>query len=245
MERTEAHLIDCNRYDHSCNVRSFYFSVLQNNEWKSIYESNIDLNKGRATQTFCDIPRYMSTMFGTDVSSDMSDWTFTKKLECPKVDFRNFSIPRNRTFFDCDGKYTTVSSAFTNRTDDIFQVSFGSKCLADVIDNCCNKDKLPVPNVVHYVWCKKQTLGFFQFLSFISVLRFINPCLILFHGNALPYGSYWDFFVSVYPNIIHVTRSCPAAGLGHRLEYFEHGSDVMRIEALMCKFILLIGFFCP
>ena len=220
------------------------FSVLQDTEWSSIYERKINLKKGRATQTFCDIPRYTSTSFSTDTSSDMSDWTFTKKLECPKVDFRHFSIPRNRTFFDCDANYSTVSSSYTNRTDDIFQVSFGSKCLADIIDSCCNTDKLLVPNVVHYVWCKRQKLGFFQFLSFISVLRFIKPCMILFHGDSLPYGDYWDYFVSVYPQVVHVNRSCPPGGKGHRLGFFEHASDVMRIEALMCKIFSLVLIFC-
>lgn len=195
------------------------FSVWKDTEWKSIYERKIDLKKGKTTRTFCNMPIYTSTMFSTNAQSDMSDFTFTKKLECPKLDFRIFSILRNQTFFDCSENYTTVSASHTNRTDDVFQVSFGSKCLADVIDNCCNTEKLRVPNVVHYMWCKRQELGFFQFLSFLSVLWFIKPCMILYHGDSLPYGYYWDYFVSVYPHVIHVKRNCPLGGKGHRLGF--------------------------
>lgn len=213
---------------------------MEDNEWKNIYESHVYLTKGTVTQTVCNMSSDTIALFNKDVSSNLSDWTFGQRSECPKLDFSYVSLPRNRTFLYCGENYATISSSVTNRTDDIFQVSFCSKCLADAIDNCCNKDKLPVPNVVHYVWCKRQKLGFFQFLSFISVLRFIKPCMILFHGDSLPYGNYWDYFVKVYPHVIHVNRNCPLGGEGHRLGFFEHGSDVMRIEALMCKIISFI-----
>ena len=52
---------------------------------------------------------------------------------------------------------------------------------------------------------------------------------------ALPYSDpSWS--------TVHVNRPCPLGGKGHRLGFFEHGSDVMRIEALMCKIISFILF---
>lgn len=108
--------------------------------------------------------------------------------------------------------------------------------MSKFIELYCGDENL-VPNVVHYVWCKKHELGFFHFLSFMSALRFIKPCLILFHGDFLPFGKYWNFFISDFHRVIHVQRKCPD-GFG----FLEHASDVMRIEALMGKCLLVTVF---
>ena len=93
-----------------------------------------------------------------------------------------------------------------------------------------------VPNVVHYVWFGSQSMTFFHFLSFMSAVKFIKPCLILIHGPSVPYGIYWDYFLSVYSNVIHVKRSRPTAIAGNKLAFVRHGSDVMRIEALQGRY---------
>ena len=121
-------------------------------------------------------------------------------------------------------------------TDQIEQVQFGSQCLIDVVDACCNDNK-NVPNVAHFIWYGAQELGYFQFLTFMSLLRFMQPCLILIHGNAIPHGKYWDYFKSLTPNIIHVNRTRPVKIFGHSLAHREHASDLMRIEALQRKYL--------
>ena len=108
--------------------------------------------------------------------------------------------------------------SFTLSTEDIDQVQFGDKCLEKVIDNCC-KDDRHILNVVHYVWYTKKELEFFHFVSFMSVLRFMKPCLILIHGNSVPYGKYLNYFVSISPNIILVDRTRPTNIFGKKLAF--------------------------
>ena len=74
----------------------------------------------------------------------------------------------------------------------------------------------------------------------MSVLRFMKPCLILIHGDSVPYGKYWDYFVSISPNIILVNRTLLTHIFGNTLAFKEHGADVMRIEALKgnCNIVL-------
>ena len=118
------------------------------------------------------------------------------------------------------------------KINDVYQLPFGSKCSHDVINDIC-VDKLPVPNIVNYVWCKNQSVGFFQFLSFISAAKFIKPCVFLFHGDALPNGKYWDMFTKYYPRIIHIYRECPEKVGNTSINWIEHSADLMRIEALV------------
>ena len=171
-----------------------------------------------------------------DMASNKTDWSFTNKLACFDTKYDNHRTTRRKMIVRCHKAYPAMVFGETDRTDDIFQVKFGDYCLRNFIENRCREENRVVPNVVHYVWCKKQALGFFQFLSFMSVLRFIRPCLLLLHGDYLPFGKYWNYFVGIYPNLVHVKRECPAAGNKQFYGYFEHGTDVMRIEALLGKF---------
>lgn len=128
-----------------------------------------------------------------------------------------------------------MSASIAESAQDIHQVEFGDSCLNDVIQNCCLGDQ-KVPNVVHYIWYADRELGFFQFLSFMSALRFMKPCLFLIHGDYIPRGTYWEHFISISPNVIHVKRSKPKTVFGQTLAFEEHASDVMRIEALISKY---------
>ena len=85
------------------------------------------------------------------------------------------------------------------------------------------------------MWHTKKTMGFIQFVSFMSALRFTKPCLFIIHGDYLPFGKYWDYFISISPNIIHVNRTRPLTVFGKKLRYQEQSSDIMRLEALMGK----------
>jgi hypothetical protein len=90
-----------------------------------------------------------------------------------------------------------------------------------------------VPNVVHYVLYNKRELTFIDFVSFISVLRFVRPCVILIHGNIIPSGNYWNFILKLYPNIVHVFREVKQTLFGQKVKFIEHFGDVWRIKALL------------
>lgn len=66
-----------------------------------------------------------------------------------------------------------------------------------------------------------------------SSCRFINPCVVLIHGPDLPHGPYWEYFLQISPNIVHVYRERPTHVFKNQLRFKEHSSDVMRIEALI------------
>ena len=164
-------------------------------------------------------------------ASDMTNWSFQNIIICPDFSLRDVPLERKTMSLQCDGNSARLISRRTNSSADIFTIPFRDNCLIQFIDSCCLNGR-PVPNVVHYVWYSNSSMDFFHFLSFISVVRFVKPCLILIHGPFLPHGTYWDYFVHVFTNIIHVKRNHPTAVGGNKLAYPEHGSDVMRIQAL-------------
>ena len=170
------------------------------------------------------------------MNTDWKTWDFKNTVTCPRFDITNYQTSRQKVSLNCDKEPTILVSMATS-TDGVFSVKFGDTCLEKVIDNCCKDDKR-VPNVVHYVWYSKKEFGFFDFVSFMSVLRFIKPCLYLIHGNYAPFGKYWDYFVNISPNIIHVKRERPQTIFGKKLSYEEHSSDIMRIEALISEYTL-------
>jgi hypothetical protein len=128
-----------------------------------------------------------------------------------------------------------VAYAYLNSTKsprNIQQFSPDDKCLRKYVDKCCS-DSLPVPNVTHYVWYNQRKLSFFHFVSFISVLRFMRPCVILINGNIIPSGNYWKFILDLYPNIVHVFREITSTLFGKKVKFIEHVSDIWRLEALL------------
>ena len=170
-------------------------------------------------------------LYSTTSELNATNWSFDKRVQCPEFNISYYPPKREMIGLQCN-RNTTPSITQTYSNDgNIFEISFGDSCLIDVIDLCC-KDSFVVPNVVHYVWFGSQPMNFFHFLSFMSAVKFIKPCLILIHGTFVPYGIYWDYFLSVYSNVIHVRRSRPTTVGRNKLAYVRHGSDVMRIEAL-------------
>ena len=163
--------------------------------------------------------------------SDMRDWSFQNIITCPK--FTLYDAPSERQFVSlkCTGDTARLVTTISNNSVDVYTVPYKDKCLLTFIDNCCLNGRT-VPNVVHYVWFSYTKMDFFNFLSFISVVKFVKPCLILIHGPYLPHGDYWEFFLHVFPNVIHVQRNLTRTVKDKRLAYAEHGSDIMRIEAL-------------
>ena len=189
-------------------------------------------------QGYCGLP--VSWLHGPlkfDPVSDMIDWSFREITICPNFSLHHIPTERKTITLHCDGDSARIITRTANSIADIFAIPFGDKCLINVIDSCCLHGRT-VPNVVHYVWYNNHTMDFFHFLSFISVVKFVKPCLILIHGPILPHGAYWDYFVHMVPNIIHVKRNHTTTVGGNKLAYLEHGSDVMRLEALDGKILI-------
>ena len=176
-------------------------------------------------------PSWRPNTIDVNTMSDFNDWSFRRTVQCPELNITNHPFRRASISLYCEGAVPSIVRKQPHFDAGVFEIPFGDQCLSDVIDNCC-KDESVVPNIVHYVWFSNTKMNFFHFLSFMSAVKFINPCFILIHGPFVPYGKYWDFFMHMYPSVIHVKRSPPTSVAGNQLAYPEHGSDVMRIEAL-------------
>lgn len=172
-----------------------------------------------------------ANILGT-VTSDMDYWSFDHRRKCPEIDIDGAKLRQGRLKLSLKCEDTGASLKWTNKTNDIYETNFGDECVNKYISSCCKGDRA-VPNVVHYVWYLRGELNFVGFMSLISVVRFVNPCLIIFHGDSLPYGRYWDFILSISPNIIHLKRQRPGSVFGQKIIFNEHSGDIMRIEALL------------
>ena len=203
-------------------------------EWKSIY-SQYQFVEHSQTTSKCSFDVTGGSPLEKLSLSNMTDWSYKRRINCPKTNFKKYSFQRKGLALFCGKDVSNIYVTNTNTTEIVSSIPFGSSCLNDVIENCCHIKGETIPNVVHYIFCGKRKLGFYAFLSFMSVVRFVSPCMILIHGDKLPYGDYWNYILSIYSNVVHVKRDCLFGGHGHRLGYFEHGTDLMRIEALLSK----------
>ena len=50
-----------------------------------------------------------------------------------------------------------------------------------------------VPGTVHYVWCGTRSFEFKHYLSMKSVLKEVNPGLIIFHYDVMPVVDKWSY----------------------------------------------------
>ncbi|KAL4235990.1 hypothetical protein ACF0H5_004378 [Mactra antiquata] len=168
-----------------------------------------------------------------NVTSSMKDWKFQNKISCPTRIIGNRFTNKSRRMFSIRCTTTTVDAIFseTVNSGEVQEMEFGDQCLNRYIQKCCLGEQR-VPNVVHYVWYKRGELSFVPFLSLLGVIRFVKPCVIVFHGAA-PYGKYWDAFTYLWPRVILLKRKAPTTIFNKPLGYVEHASDIMRIEALI------------
>ncbi|XP_060604137.1 uncharacterized protein LOC132756992 [Ruditapes philippinarum] len=192
------------------------------------------------SEIFCKVhSNWYQRYFSTKVTTNFSSWTFEEEQNCSSINITQYiqKIQPKLTFaLKCDGK--TVQIGQTPFEDEkeldgtIPCFNFGDKCLKAYLNKCC-KDNRRVPNIVHYVSYKKSAFSFFDFVCFISVIRFVRPCVILIHGDALPSGPFWNKMLKLSPNIIHVRQQPPNNIFGKAILYKEHTGDFMRIEALI------------
>ena len=95
-------------------------------------------------------------------------------------------------------------------TQTVSYESSKSSSNASTSSTSSSTSQLPVPNVVHYVWFGESfELTFLNYLSLLSVSRFIRPTHIFIHGDAMPRGEWWERASRDIPNIYHVNRTRP------------------------------------
>ena len=105
-------------------------------------------------------------------------------------------------------------------------------CLTRVIKQHCKSNSTRVPRVVHYVRFGDFNLTIDAFYSVLSVVRFVQPCLILLHSDALPTGPHWHALLHLVPNIMHVQKDRPRQIYGNVINMVEHSSDVARLQIM-------------
>ncbi|KAK7088082.1 hypothetical protein V1264_022049 [Littorina saxatilis] len=108
-----------------------------------------------------------------------------------------------------------------------------TSCLKRVIKDHCSDVSLRVPRVAHYVWFGDNSIPLYSFVSVLSVVRFLRPCLVLFHGDIIPSGIYWHALLQLVPNVIFVQRTRPRHIYGNVINVVEHSADVTRLQILI------------
>ena len=142
------------------------------------------------------------------------------------------------SFGNCGKSKPTLATQYTKKQKLVFKVPFKDECLRKITNTLCNDGKV-VPNIVHYVWFGKVQFTFIHLLSFLSVHRFQNPCLILVHADKMPKGSLWNYFLQISAKVIHVHRKQPKKIFKKKLPFIEHRADIAKIEALKGLYVLI------
>ncbi|PVD32955.1 hypothetical protein C0Q70_08402 [Pomacea canaliculata] len=105
-----------------------------------------------------------------------------------------------------------------NTTPAVTTLESHDPCLAHLAQSTwCNDPGMRVPRLVHYVWFTRHTLPLYTFVSVLSAVRHVRPCLVLFHGDVIPEGPYWRALLQLVPNIVHVRSQRPRQIFGHTL----------------------------
>ncbi|XP_025085372.1 uncharacterized protein LOC112558868 [Pomacea canaliculata] len=172
----------------------------------------------------------------TIIKAFQSIQIYSDYLPC---DWRVHNIPRvmrSRAVLEC---------TFTSARIYYEEVPFNTKpavatleshdpCLAHLAKSTwCNDPGMRVPRLVHYVWFTRHTLPLYTFVSVLSAVHHIRPCLVLFHGDHLPEGPYWHALLQLVPNIVHVRSEKPSEIFGHVINVVEHSADVKRLQVLL------------
>ena len=90
---------------------------------------------------------------------------------------------------------------------------------------------------MHYVRFGSYNMTLDGFLSVLSVVKFLQPCLVLFHGDIVPSGPYWRGLLHLVPNILHVMTERPRRIFERDIKRVEHSADVARLQLLIGGYI--------
>ena len=97
-----------------------------------------------------------------------------------------------------------------------------------------DRRKYVVPNVVHYIHFSNQSrFRFMQYISYVSVHKFIKPDYIFVHGDTLPLGLWWNRTLAKVPNIYHVFVKGITAVNGKKFYHPTQHSNLLRLYILL------------
>jgi hypothetical protein len=181
-----------------------------NNTEYSEYIHVVPLSKQTVCQTFPDI----------------NDWTFQCSVPCNEI--KPTDMTRIDVIKSCPVAVGVTWSRVADKT--LFHIPYQSRCLDNLINDYCQTSNV-VPSIAHYVWFSKREMTFYHFLSFISVLKHLKPCLLLIHGDV-PYGLYWEYILTIADNIVNVKMEPPTTIFGIKIGCVEHQADVTRLLVL-------------
>ena len=159
-------------------------------------------------------------------------WSGTCRDTCHKFNIMAKQTQRRQQVFVCGKSKTELKIRYTTKPKFVYKISFGDKCLRQVVDLYCRDDGLKVPNIVHYVWFGKNDFKFIHFLSFLSAYKFQKPCMIMVHADRMPKGQLWKYFLQISPKVVQVHRKQPKKIYKKKIEFIEHKADVAKLEAL-------------
>ena len=93
-----------------------------------------------------------------------------------------------------------------------------------------------VPKIVHYVslGCNR-VFTFANYLSVLSVHRFIKPGRIYFHGDCTPKGPWWQRTTDTIPNMYFRQRNRTKLIQGKPPRWVEHETDIIRLQVILGK----------
>ena len=164
-------------------------------------------------------------------------WTGTCRDTCFNYNIQAKQRQRKQKIFNCEKKKTQLKILYTPKQKYVYKIPFKDPCLRKVLDWYCHDNKR-VPNIVHYVWFGKNEFNFIHFLSFLSVHKFQNPCLIMVHADKMPKGKLWAYFLQISSKVIHVHRKQPKKIFKKKISSIEHKADIAKLEALKGTFFL-------
>ena len=240
----------------------FLERIVSRQEFSKPSSKKMDPSRGRQTESSGKhknqpasppVPQYV---YIKGSKSKHFDSPSERKRFCPPLPLR---FPSNASFFPCDWDVKRVicrsrlkANLVCNETSSAimfgqvplgtppYRVPFHDTCLDRVIRTHCHDDEFRVPRVLHYVTVNKQKFPFFWFLSVLSAVRYLQPCLVLFHGDYLPFGAHWEALLQLVPHVVHVARDQPTSIFGHRIDDIHHRTDVIRLEAVISNVLIYI-----
>lgn len=144
---------------------------------------------------------------------------------------------RTRVVLECTDKasvHIVYERIARNATPAVTSLFAHDPCLAQVARSAlCNDAGKHVPRLLHYVIFSQHVLAMHTFLSVLSAVRHLAPCLVLLHGDALPEGPYWEALLQLVPNILYVRRERPRLIFDRIINQMEHSTDVARLQVLL------------
>ena len=167
------------------------------------------------------------------------------------------NVPADR----CKIKCRDVSDVFScrrNGTQDLSRLDFralirlrsgltpsliSAKSKSRRVDKSAESDRRQyvVPNVVYYInFGDGLKFTLLQYISYVSVHKFIKPDYIFLYGNKLPKGDWWKQTLADVPNIYHVHVDNAKEVYGRKFHYPTQYSNLLRLRLLMGEIYLII-----